>query len=94
MTRLITSTLSAKAQLTIPKEVRALLGVGHKGDTVGFLVDTESGSVRLARVDTTLYQGELSPEECRALLKLRRRKGGKRFKSVEALIGDLKARRA
>lgn len=91
MTKLITSTLSSKAQLTLPKEVRAILGVKTKGDLLGFLVDTESQSVQLARVDTIVADGEFTGEEYRKILKLRGRKRGKSFKNMRALLKDLKA---
>lgn len=91
MTRLITSSISSKAQLTLPKEVRAILGIKSKGDLVGFLVDSETGSVRLSRVEPVLADADFSSEEYAKLLGLRRKKGGKSFRSMAALLKDLKS---
>ena len=91
MTHLITSTVSSKSQLTLPKEVRAVLGVKSKGDLVGFLVDTESGSVQLSRVEPVLVDAEFTADEFRKLLKLRGDRKGKGFKSMLTLLKDLKS---
>ncbi len=91
MTRLITSSLSSKAQLTLPKEIRALLGVRGKGDLVGFLVDSDTRSVRLARVDPVVAEAEFTAEESAKLMKLRAAKGSKRFKRMDALLRDLRS---
>lgn len=90
MTHLVTSTLSSKAQLTLPKEVRALLGLKSKGELVGFLIDPELGSVRLSRVDAVPVQADFEKEEYRKLLKLRGGKGGKSFRRMSALLSELK----
>lgn len=91
MTAFITSTLSSKAQLTLPKEVRDILGVKSKGDLVGFMVDKEAKSVRLARVDAVLADPEFTAEEYGKLLKLRGGKGRK-FETMAAFLKDLKSK--
>ena len=91
MTRLITSALSPKAQLTLPKEVRSLLGVGEKEEQVGFLIDTGAKRVTLVRVETVVADADFSNEEVKKLLKLRGKKGGKSFGSISNLLKDLKA---
>lgn len=89
MTRLITSSLSSKAQLTLPKEVRAILGVSTKGDLVGFLLDSDSKSVQITKVEAVVANADFSEEEYRKLALLRGKKSGKRFKSMSALLRDL-----
>ena len=89
MTRLVTSTLSSKAQLTLPKEVRALLGIKSKGELVGFLIDSEIGSVRLSRVDAVPVQADFEEDEYRKLLRLRGGKGGKSFSKMADLLREL-----
>jgi len=42
------ATITSKGQITIPKEIRALLGL-HSGDRINFIVD-ESGEVRFVPV--------------------------------------------
>jgi len=90
MTRLITSALSSKAQLTLPKEVRAILGVSTKGDLVGFLLDTDSKIVQITKVEAVVADADFSEEEYRKLALLRGKKGGKRCKRMAALLKDLK----
>lgn len=91
MTKLLTASLSSKSQLTLPKEVRSLLGVKAKGDSIGFVVDTEAGTVRLARVEPVVMDAEFTEEEFRKIAKFRGSKGGKTFKSAGALLKDLKS---
>lgn len=90
MTKLITSSISSKGQLTLPKEVRALLGIKSKGQLVGFLVDTELGSVRLARVEAVISNPDFTKEEYNKLLKLRGKKGKKGFADIQGMLKDLK----
>jgi bifunctional DNA-binding transcriptional regulator/antitoxin component of YhaV-PrlF toxin-antitoxin module len=90
MTRIVTIPLSSKGQITLPKPVRDLLGVRTKGDLVGFLLDTEAKRVQLTRVEAIPVQEDFTPEEYQKLLNLPKKKGGKRFRTMEALIKDLK----
>lgn len=92
MVKLLTATLSSKAQLTLPKEVRELLGVKNGGDLLGFLVDADHRMVQLTRVETALVDEEFTQEEYRKLLRLPRQRGGKRFRTVDQMIRELKRR--
>ncbi len=92
MTQLVTVPLTSKGQLTLPKAVRELLGVGSKGDLVGFAVDHETKRVQLTRVEAIPVHEDFTPDEYAKLLQLFRKKGGKRFRSMQALIKDLKKR--
>jgi len=90
MTRLVTVPLSAKGQITLPKEVRRLLGLEMRGDWVGFVIDNEEKRVQLTRVEAIPVQEDFTPDEYKKLLELPRKKGGKTFKDMKALIKDLK----
>ena len=92
MTQLVTVPLTSKGQLTLPKAVRELLGVGAKGDLVGFAVDPETKRVQLTRVEAIPVHEDFTPNEYAKLLQLSPKKGGKRFRSMQALIKDLKKR--
>ena len=90
MTRLVTVPLTSKAQLTLPKAVRELLGIQSKGDLVGFILDPEEKRVQLTRVEAIPVQEDFTPEEYKKLLGLSKRKAGKSFRSMQSLIKDLK----
>lgn len=90
MTQLVTVPLSSKGQLTLPKTVRDLLGVKSKGDLVGFAVDRETKRVQLTRVEAIPVHEDFTSDEYAKLLLLPRKKGGKRFRNMQALIRDLK----
>ncbi len=92
MTQWVTAPLSSKAQITLPKAIRELLGVRQKGDRVGFLIDRRSRRVTLARVALVPDEEPYTQEELRKLLKLRQEPGGKTFRSMDALLTELKSR--
>lgn len=90
MSHLVTISLTSKGQITLPKAVRELLGVQSKGDLVGFILDPDTKRVQLTRVEAIPTQEDFTPEEYQKLLGLPKKKGGKRFRTMEALIRDLK----
>ncbi len=90
MTQLVTVPLSSKGQLTLPKTVRDLLGVKSKGDLVGFTVDRETKRVQLTRVEAIPVHEDFTPDEYAKLLQLSAKRGAKKFRSMPALIRDLK----
>ncbi|MBI4669925.1 MAG: AbrB/MazE/SpoVT family DNA-binding domain-containing protein [Elusimicrobia bacterium] len=90
MQKLTTATLSSKAQITLPKDVRNMLGIGHPGDLVGFLVDPEACVVKLTRVEAVPVDEEFTEAEYRKLAKLCKQKGKKTFKDAGALLRELK----
>ncbi|MBI4369485.1 MAG: AbrB/MazE/SpoVT family DNA-binding domain-containing protein [Elusimicrobia bacterium] len=92
MERLTTATVTSKAQITLPKSVREALGVGQPGDLVGFLIDSDAHVVKLTRVEAVPVDEEFTEAEYRKLKKFcGQRKDKKTFKSMEALIKDLKS---
>lgn len=91
MSGVIMASLSSKAQLTLPKRVRELLGVREKGDRVGFLVDEKTRRVMLARIDLVPAEAPYTERELRRLLKLRKERGGRTFGSAEAFLKHLRS---
>lgn len=88
---LLTAPLSSKAQITLPKVVRDLLKIHSHGDLVGFLLDTETQTVRLTKVDQLPVDPEFTEDECKKLIALTRASGGKKVDSFEKLIKDIYA---
>jgi bifunctional DNA-binding transcriptional regulator/antitoxin component of YhaV-PrlF toxin-antitoxin module len=86
MTTLVTASLSSKAQLTLPKRVRELLGVKAKGDQIGFLVDEKTQRVLITRMDLVPAQTPYTQTELRKLFKLAKARGGKTFDSAETFL--------
>lgn len=91
MTKLVTAPLTSKAQLTLPKAIRKLLGVTEKGDRVGFLIDEKNHRITITKVDLIPTEEKYSDEEIRKLIKLAREPGGKTFDSAEAFLKHLKS---
>ena len=85
----ITAPVSSKAQLTLPKRVRELLGVREKGDRVGFWIDEKAHRIVITKVDLIPAEPDYTDEELRKLLKLTKGPGGKTFKSMDELLKDL-----
>ena len=92
MTHLVSAPLTSKAQLTLPKRVRQLLGVGEKGDRVGFLIDERTHQITVTRIELIPAETSYTDEEIRKLLNLRKEPGGKTFNSMKELLKDLKSR--
>ena len=89
MDKLVTAPLSSKAQLTLPKRVRELLGVREKGDRIGFLIDEKSHRILITKVDLVPSEEPYTKEELRKLLKLTKEAGGKTFDSAQAFLKHL-----
>ena len=94
MTWLMTATLSSKAQLTLPKRIRELLGVRAKGDQVGFMVDEKTHRVMMTKITLTpteLSEEPYTEEELRKLLRLARASKKKTFASAEAFLKHVRS---
>ena len=89
MAKWLTAPLSSKAQLTLPKRVREILGVREKGDRVGFLIDEKHRRITITKVDLIPTEEPYTEEEIRKLLKLAKEPGGKTFNSAEAFLKHL-----
>jgi AbrB family looped-hinge helix DNA binding protein len=82
----VAATLGPKGQITLPKEIRDLLGLKEKGAVVGFLFDEKSKAVRLERMELRPAREEYTEEELRKLLKIAKEPGGKRFGSATEFL--------
>ena len=91
MAKWVTAPLSSKAQITLPKPVRDLLGIKAKGERVGFLIDEKARRVLITKVKLVPEEEPYTEEEIRKLLKLRKEPGGKTFNSMDELLKDLKS---
>ena len=91
MTAWLTAPLSSKAQITLPKPVRELLGIKAKGDRVGFLIDEKTRRIMIMKVHLVPAAESYTAEEIRKLLKLRKEPGGKTFNSMDELLKHLKS---
>lgn len=91
MATLVTASLSSKAQVTLPKRIRELLGVGTKGDQIGFLVDEHTQRIMITRVDVVPSEPPYTQAELRKLFKLAKARGGKTFGSAEAFLKHVHA---
>ena len=91
MTTLMTATLSSKAQLTLPKRIRELLGIGAKGDQVGFVVDERTRRVLMTKISLVPAEEPYTEEELRKLLRLARASGKKSFASAEAFLKHVRS---
>lgn len=85
----LTATLGPKGQITLPKEIRQMLGLEERGDLVGFAVDEKSRSVRLARMEVRPAEEGYSEEEIGKLLRISKERGAKKFDSAEAFLRHL-----
>ena len=91
MTMLMTATLSSKAQLTLPKRIRELLGVREKGDQVGFVVDEKTRRVVMTKITLVPTEEAYTGEELRKLLRLAKAPGKKIFASAEAFLKHVRS---
>lgn len=85
----LTATLGPKGQITLPKAVRMVMGAMDKGDLVGFMLDEESGSVKLTKMEVKPAKEYYTEEELRKLLKMARGKHGKSFASAKDFLRHL-----
>ena len=85
----LTATLGPKGQITLPKEVRMVIGALGKGDLIGFMLDEKSGAVRLAKMEVRPAEEAYTAEELRKLLKIAHQKDGKSFTSAKDFLSHL-----
>lgn len=82
----LTATLGPKGQITLPKEVRLVIGALEKGDLIGFMLDEKSGAVRLAKMEVNPAEVPYTEEELRKLLKISQQKIGKSFATAKDFL--------
>jgi AbrB family looped-hinge helix DNA binding protein len=84
--RYYVSHITSKGQVTIPKAVRAVLGL-REGSEIGF--KPASGGFKMIRVTTTIKEeNPYTPQEWEKIKKLASEKG-KTFRSEKALLRHL-----
>ncbi len=86
----ITAALGPKGQITLPKRVREMLGMKEAGDLIGFVLDEETTSVRLTRMEVRPAGENYTEEELRKLKKLAKTPGGKKFATAEEFLQHIK----
>ena len=91
MTMLMTATLSSKAQLTLPKRIRELLGIREKGDQVGFIVDEKTRRILVTKITLMPTEEPYTNEELRKLLRLAKAPGKKTFASADAFLKHVRS---
>ena len=82
----LTAPLGPKGQITLPKEIRKILGLKEKGDLVGFVLDEKAGSVKLTRMEIRPAGESYTEEELRKLMGMVKEPGGKKFSSPESFL--------
>jgi len=86
MQKIISAHMSSKSQVTIPKEARQILGIDGGNMPVGFIIEPETHTVKLTRVNIRPVDEDFTNEEYRKLIKLADKSGGKTFKTAKNAI--------
>ena len=86
MSKIIITHASQKYQVTIPKEARKVLGLHNSDEPIGFIIDADTHTVKLTRIDITPSGEDFTNTEYKKLLRLAGKHGGKTFKTAEEAI--------
>lgn len=81
---IISSPVGAKAQVTLPKKVREILGINGKGDLVGFSI--KGKTVTLTKAKVVPAEEEYTPQDISKLILLAHDKDAKTFKDGEEFL--------
>ena len=90
MQRIIPAHMSSKSQVTVPKEARQVLGIDGGDIPIGFIIEPETRTVKLTRINITPADEDFTDEECRKLLKLADGARGKTFKTAKSFLKHIK----
>lgn len=90
MQKIISAHMSSKSQVTIPKEARQVLGIDGGNMPIGFIIEPETHTVKLTRVNITPVDEDFTEEEYRKLIKLADQLGGKTFRSAKSFLKHIK----
>lgn len=94
MSKIISAHLSSKAQITVPKLVRKVLGINSPEDLLGFVIEDESHTVKLTKLNVVPSEEDFTENEYKKLLQLADKVEGKTFKTAkEAILYHKKAGR-
>lgn len=86
MQKIITTHTSSKYQVTIPKEARHILGIQNSSEPLGFIIEPETHTVKLTRINIIPSDEDFSDVEYQKLIKLADKPGGKTFSTAENAI--------
>lgn len=86
MQKIISAHMSSKSQVTIPKEARQVLGIDDSNMLIGFIIEPETHTVKLTRVNITPVDDDFTEEEYQKLSKLADKTGGKTFKTAKNAV--------
>ena len=82
------SVVGAKAQVTLPKEVRKALKVKEKEDMVGFII--EGNTVIITRVEPVPSSDPFTPEEWTKIKALAKKKPKEIFRTSKESLAHLR----
>ena len=85
----LTATLGPKGQITLPKEVRTLIGALEKGDLIGFMIDEKTKAVRLTKMEVGPAEEPYTEQELKKILQLAHAKKGKSFATAKDFLKHL-----
>ena len=85
---LFISSVGAKSQITLPKDVRKLLGIKEKNDMVGFIV--EDDKIVLTRIEPVVSSSPFGQEEWKKIKSLASKKPEASFNSSKESIEHLR----
>ena len=86
MNKIISAHPTSKYQVTIPKEVRQILGIDNPDDPLGFVIDTGTHSVKLTRIEIIPSGEDCTDEEYKKLLRICDKHEGKICKTAEEAL--------
>ena len=86
MQKIITAHTSSKYQVTIPKEVRQVLGIQNSDEQLGFIIESETHTIKLTRINITPTDEDFNDAEYKKLIQLADKPGGKTFKTAKKAI--------
>lgn len=85
----LTAPLGPKGQITLPKEIREVLGLKNRGDMVGFVIDPKTSTIRLTRMEIRPAESEYTEEELQKMIGLVKEPGGKKFSKAEDFLKNI-----
>lgn len=86
MGKIISAHLGAKAQVTIPKLVREVLNIHSPDDLLGFVIEPETHTVKLTKLNIVPAEEDFTENEYQKLLQLADESGGETFKTAKEAI--------
>ncbi|MDI6757874.1 MAG: hypothetical protein QME32_07635 [Endomicrobiia bacterium] len=90
MQKIIFAHMSSKFLVTVPKEARRVLGLEGGSGPIGFIIEPETRTVKLTRINITPADEDFTDGECLKLLKLADNPGGEKLDkiTIKSIAGD------